>query len=69
MKNKVSISILPFRRVASLAAVALALVASSGVGATPLPTLPGYTDLQQNVANAIDFVCPRLGPAGIKPDQ
>ena len=67
MKNNASI--LPFQRSASFAVIAAAVVSSSGVGATPLPTLPGYTELQQNIANAIDFVCPRLAPAGIRPDQ
>jgi len=29
---------------------------------TPLPTTPGLTELQQPIANAIDFVCPKLPP-------
>ena len=29
---------------------------------TPLPTTPGLTAVQQPIANAIDFVCPKLPP-------
>ena len=69
MKNNAPTTVL--RQSALYAAVAIALAAACGAQAqtTPLPTLPGYTQLQQNVANAIDVVCPRLGPAGISPNQ
>jgi outer membrane lipase/esterase len=69
MKNNASTT--PLRCTAAFAAITVSLAASSGVRAqtTPLPTLPGYTEVQQNMANAIDVVCPRLGPAGISPDQ
>jgi len=57
------------RQSALYAAVAFAASCGAQAQTTPLPTLPGYTQLQQNVANAIDVVCPRLGPAGTSPNQ
>ncbi|HEX6795822.1 MAG TPA: autotransporter outer membrane beta-barrel domain-containing protein [Casimicrobiaceae bacterium] len=57
------------RQSALYAAVAFAASCGAQAQTTPLPTLPGYTQLQQNVANAIDVVCPRLGPAGISANQ
>jgi outer membrane lipase/esterase len=69
MKKNASTTL--FRRSERYAAITIALAGSFAAHAqtTPLPTLPGYTEVQQNMANAIDVVCPRLGPAGISPQQ
>lgn len=69
MKKNASTTL--FRRSERYAAITVALAVSVAAHAqtTPLPTLPGYTEVQQNMANAIDVVCPRLGPAGISASQ
>lgn len=62
MKNNASTMLLCRSALFVASAIALATASSvaHGQASTPLPTLPGYTEVQQHMANAIDVVCPNL---------